>query len=102
MMLKIFALFCVLQYVSCSLIQLPSADVEKFFDKLATEKPSLMKAANDASLVGMSNIEGGLHRKIEDAKNLVDLAQSLNLTILVKALEETGMDNIIDHEGIIT
>nr|AAP69998.2 embryo cathepsin L-associated protein [Artemia franciscana] len=37
-----------------------------------------------------------------EAKNLVDLAESLGLSILVKALEETGMDNVIDHEGKFT
>lgn len=46
------------------------------------------------------NLEQGHHgRKASDAKNLVDLAESLNLTILVKALEETGLDSVIDHEG---
>ncbi|EFX70414.1 hypothetical protein DAPPUDRAFT_13889, partial [Daphnia pulex] len=37
-----------------------------------------------------------------EAKNLVDLAESLNLTTLVKALEQTGLDDIIDHEGKYT
>jgi len=40
--------------------------------------------------------------KLNGARNLVELAESLNLTVLVKALEETGLDNIIDHEGKFT
>lgn len=103
MILKIFAILCALQCARAALFSLPSADVEKVLEKLQTEKPYLKKSPNDASLLGLTNVEGGLHgKKIEDAKNLVDLAQSLNLTILVKALEETGMDNIIDHEGKVS
>jgi len=96
-------LFCVLQCIEASLITLPSVEVEKSLDKIAAEKPYLMMSPNDASVSSevMENIEGSLH-KIGEAKNLVDLAESLNLTTLVKALEETGLDNIIDHEGHFT
>jgi transforming growth factor-beta-induced protein len=85
------------------LITLPSVEIDEAFDKIAAEKPYLMLSPNDASVSAevMDNIEGSLH-KIGEAKNLVDLAASLNLTTLVKALEETGLDNIIDHEGHFT
>lgn len=59
-----------------------------------------MHSPNDAPLTHVSDIEKELHGKPTDAKNLVELAESLNLTVLVKALEETGLDNTIDHEGI--
>lgn len=103
--LKSIAIFCTLQCVTAALITLPSAEVDEFFDKVAAEKPYLMKSPNDAAYAsssGLIGLEGTLHGgavNIEEAKNLVDLAESLNLTTLVKALEETGLDNIIDHEG---
>ena len=40
-----------------------------------------------------------VHRR--DRMNLLDLAQSLNLTIFVEAMEKTHLDNTIDHEGEI-
>ncbi|CAG0878686.1 unnamed protein product [Darwinula stevensoni] len=37
-----------------------------------------------------------------DRMNLLDLAQSLNLTVFVEAMEKTHLDNTIDHEGPYT
>ena len=87
------------------MLTLPSDEVEAEFERLAETKPYLMKSPNDASLSSMAivDLERDQHRQQpqpKEAKNLVDLAASLNLTVLVKALEETGLDQIIDHEGI--
>lgn len=86
------------------MLTLPTTDVEAEFKRLGEEKPYLMKSPNDASLsaVALVDVEKDLHQQPQDAKNLVDLAASLNLTVLVKALEETGLDQIIDHEGKYT
>lgn len=83
------------------MITLPSVDVERKFEELGASKPYLMQSPNDASSMStnLTDIESQLHKQPTEAKNLVDLAESLNLTTLVKALEETGLDNIIDHEG---
>lgn len=92
-----------------SMITLPSAEVDLIHEKLAAEKPYVMLSPNDASLgltsVPMVDIEKYHHGDVKyngKQKNLVELAESLNLTVLVKALEETGLDNIIDHEGKFT
>jgi len=85
------------------MITLPSAEVDKIHEKLALEKPYVMLTPNDATVESLSfvGIEKDHHGdvKLNGARNLVELAESLNLTVLVKALEETGLDNIIDHEG---
>ena len=95
-----------------SMITLPSAQVDLIHEKLAAQKPYVMLSPNDASLSSLPlvDIEKYHHGdvKLENvdvepqsgARNLVELAESLNLTILVKALEETHLDQIIDHEGI--
>ena len=77
MFIKLFLGICILNSIEAIfLIKLPTEEVDKIHGKLAAEKPHVLLSPNDA-------------------------AQSLNLTILVKALEETGLDNIIDHEGNI-
>ena len=100
----IFGLCVVISIDAISMITLPTIEVDKAQDKIAAEKPYVMLSPDDPSLksIPMYDIEKSHHGhiKVEDAKNLVDLAESLNLTTLVKALEETGLDNIIDHEGI--
>jgi len=102
---KILTLFLVLHSIEAIfMLTLPSDEVEAEFERLAEEKPYLMKSPNDASLSSMAivDLERYQHHQQsqpKDAKNLVDLAASLNLTVLVKALEETGLDQIIDHEG---
>lgn len=85
------------------MITLPSVEIEKKFSSLERQKPYLMNSPNDAPSmpVKFHDVEEKLHSQPTEAKNLVDLAASLNLTVLVKALEETGLDNIIDHEGIL-
>jgi len=97
-----------------SMITLPSAQVDLIHEKLAAQKPYVMLSPNDASLSSLPlvDIEKYHHGdvKLENvdvepqsgARNLVELAESLNLTILVKALEETHLDQIIDHEGKFT
>jgi len=89
-----------------SMITLPSAEVDKIHKKLVSEKPYVLLTPNDATLESLSFVDIEKHHhgevKHDGAKNLVELAESLNLTVLVKALEETGLDNIIDHEGKFT
>jgi hypothetical protein len=100
---KVVTLLCVLHSMEAVfMITLPSVEVEKKIEELGKRKPYLMLSPNDASSTpkNLTNIEGELHRQPTEAKNLVDLAESLNLTTLVKALEQTGLDDIIDHEGI--
>ena len=97
---KVIALLCVAVSIEAvAMISLPSSQVEEAITKLGKSKPYLLKSPNDAAS-SMGNIEKDLHGTAGEAKNLVDLALSLNLTTFVKALEETGLDNIIDHEGI--
>lgn len=99
---KIVTLLCVLHSMEAVfMITLPSVEVEKKLEELGKRKPYLMQSPNDASSTSknLTNVESELHRQPTEAKNLVDLAESLNLTTLVKALEQTGLDNIIDHEG---
>jgi transforming growth factor-beta-induced protein len=107
MLVKVLLGLCALSSISAiSLITLPSVEVDFIHDKLAAEKPYVLLSPNDASLTSMSlnDLEKQHHGqpKLQDAKNLVDLAESLNLTTLVKALEETGLDQTIDHEGKFT
>ena len=106
MFLKLLFGFVLVAHIDAIfLITLPPAEVTKFHNKLAAKDPHVLLSPNDVTLssVNLLDLESNYHRRpiaIKDAKNLVDLAQSLNLTILVKALEETGLDNVIDHEGI--
>merc|ERR1711928_8472 len=89
-----------------SMITLPSDEVDKIHEKLALEKPYAFLTPNDATVESLSFVGIERHHhgdiKLNGARNLVELAESLNLTVLVKALEETGLDNIIDHEGKFT
>jgi len=103
MSLKLFSLIFLLKSIDAIfLTTLPSAEVDKFHQKLFIEKPHARLPPSELKLK-IVNLEQGHHgRKASDAKNLVDLAESLNLTILVKALEETGLDSVIDHEGKYT
>ena len=106
MFIKLFLGICILNSIEAIfLIKLPTEEVDKIHGKLAAEKPHVLLSPNDAaqSPLNLESIENSHHGNVAalDAKNLVDLAESLNLTILVKALEETGLDNIIDHEGNI-
>lgn len=95
MLMKLLALlFVAVSIEAVAMISLSSSQFEETIAELSKKKPYLLKSPNDASVVDM---EKNLHGK--EAKNLVDLALSLNLTTLVSALEETGLDNIIDHEG---
>lgn len=99
---NVVTLFFILRSIEAVfMITLPTVEVEKKFENLEERKPYLMQSPNDASSMSFkySNVEEELHGQPTEAKNLVDLAASLNLTVLVKALEETGLDNIIDHEG---
>lgn len=98
MLMKLLALlFVAVSIEAVAMISLSSSQFEETIAELSKKKPYLLKSPNDASVVDM---EKNLHGK--EAKNLVDLALSLNLTTLVSALEETGLDNIIDHEGKFT
>ena len=99
---NVFTLLCVFRSLEAVfMITLPSVEVEKKFKELGASKPYLLQSPNDASSMStnLTDVEKLLHKQPTEAKNLVDLAESLNLTVLVKALEETGLDNIIDHEG---
>lgn len=97
MLLKLISLlFIAASIEAVAMISLPSLPFEETLAELSKTKPYLFKSPNDAAS-SVSNVEMSLHGT--EAKNLVDLALSLNLTTLVKALEETGLDNIIDHEG---
>jgi len=107
MFIKLFLGICILNSIEAIfLIKLPTEEVDKIHGKLAAEKPHVLLSPNDAaqSPLNLESIENSHHGHVAalEAKNLVDLAESLNLTILVKALEETGLDNIIDHEGKYT
>lgn len=102
MLTEIVTLLCILHSMEAVfMITLPSVEVEKKLEELGKRKPYLMQSPNHASstLKNLTNVERELHGQPNEAKNLVDLAESLNLTTLVKALEQTGLDDIIDHEG---
>lgn len=81
------------------LFSLPRNEVDLIHANLSVREPSLMKSPNDVDQIASIDLEKDHHYIVESAQNLVDLAKSLNLTVLVSALEETGLDNIIDHEG---
>ncbi|XP_032795383.2 transforming growth factor-beta-induced protein ig-h3 [Daphnia magna] len=105
MLTEIVTLLCILHSMEAVfMITLPSVEVEKKLEELGKRKPYLMQSPNHASstLKNLTNVERELHGQPNEAKNLVDLAESLNLTTLVKALEQTGLDDIIDHEGKYT
>jgi hypothetical protein len=84
---KILTLFLVLHSIEAIfMLTLPSDEVEAEFERLAETKPYLMKSPNDASLSAMAivDLERDQHRQQpqpKEAKNLVDLAASLNLTV---------------------